>query len=82
MLSKAQPEDEALLGHLMLAGQKVAADLGLVGNLWSTPEGLKKNLLQDNGYRVVINNGKHGAQSVLHLHLHFLGGRQLKWPPG
>ncbi|NWX15356.1 HINT2 protein, partial [Aegotheles bennettii] len=34
------------------------------------------------GYRVVINDGKHGAQSVYHLHLHVLGGRQLGWPPG
>ncbi|XP_062455517.1 adenosine 5'-monophosphoramidase HINT2 [Rhea pennata] len=34
------------------------------------------------GYRVVINDGKHGAQSVYHLHLHVLGGRQLAWPPG
>lgn len=55
----------ALLGHLMLAGNRVAEELGL-----------------ENGYRVVINNGKHGAQSVYHLHLHFLGGRQMKWPPG
>ena len=36
----------------------------------------------DDGYRVVINNGKHGAQSVGHLHLHVLGGRQMSWPPG
>lgn len=34
------------------------------------------------GYRVVINDGKNGAQSVLHLHLHVLGGRQMNWPPG
>nr|XP_025973190.1 histidine triad nucleotide-binding protein 2, mitochondrial [Dromaius novaehollandiae] len=34
------------------------------------------------GYRVVINDGEHGAQSVYHLHLHVLGGRQLAWPPG
>jgi histidine triad (HIT) family protein len=34
------------------------------------------------GYRVVINNGKHGCQSVFHIHLHVLGGRQLGWPPG
>ncbi|EFO21072.2 hypothetical protein LOAG_07417 [Loa loa] len=33
------------------------------------------------GYRVVINNGKHGCQSVYHLHVHVLGGRQLGWPP-
>lgn len=34
------------------------------------------------GFRVVINNGKEGAQSVYHLHLHVIGGRQMKWPPG
>ncbi|XP_046975854.1 uncharacterized HIT-like protein Synpcc7942_1390 [Vanessa cardui] len=34
------------------------------------------------GWRLVVNNGVHGAQSVYHLHLHVLGGRQLKWPPG
>jgi len=35
-----------------------------------------------NGYRVCINNGQHGAQSVHHLHIHVLGGRQMQWPPG
>lgn len=34
------------------------------------------------GYRVVINNGADGGQTVNHLHLHILGGRQLHWPPG
>ena len=34
------------------------------------------------GYRVVINNGVEGCQSVYHLHIHVLGGRQLNWPPG
>ncbi|ONK61047.1 uncharacterized protein A4U43_C08F25690 [Asparagus officinalis] len=34
------------------------------------------------GFRVVINNGPGGCQSVYHLHLHILGGRQMKWPPG
>lgn len=34
------------------------------------------------GFRVVINDGEHGCQSVYHLHLHVLGGRQLTWPPG
>jgi len=64
-LSKASDDDEQLLGHLMLAGRKVAEKLKL-----------------DDGYRVVINDGKIGAQSVYHLHLHFLSGRQMKWPPG
>lgn len=35
-----------------------------------------------NGFRIVINDGKDGAQSVYHLHLHILGGRQMSWPPG
>ena len=34
------------------------------------------------GYRIVINDGKDGAQSVYHLHLHVMGGRQMLWPPG
>lgn len=64
-LSKAEDEDENLLGHLMIVARTVAKQ-----------EGLK------DGYRLVINDGKHGAQSVYHLHLHVLGGRQLQWPPG
>lgn len=64
-LSNVQDEDELLLGHLLLVGKKVAAQVGL-----------------DEGYRVVINDGKNGCQSVYHLHLHFLGKRQMKWPPG
>jgi len=41
----------------------------------------RKENLHD-GFRVVINDGKKGCQSVYHLHLHLLGGRQLGWPPG
>ena len=36
----------------------------------------------EDGYRVVINNGVDGAQSVYYLHLHVMGGRQMQWPPG
>lgn len=36
----------------------------------------------DRGFRLVINDGKDGCQSVYHLHIHVLGGRQLNWPPG
>ena len=38
--------------------------------------------IDDTGYRVVINTGREGGQSVDHLHLHVLGGRAMKWPPG
>jgi len=34
------------------------------------------------GFRIVVNDGEQGAQSVYHLHIHVLGGRQMKWPPG
>jgi histidine triad (HIT) family protein len=64
-LADAEPEDQALLGHLLLTAQRVAAEAGL-----------------NNGYRLVINNGADGGQTVYHLHLHILGGRQMQWPPG
>ncbi|XP_062984418.1 adenosine 5'-monophosphoramidase HINT2 [Elgaria multicarinata webbii] len=48
----------------------------VVASLTAKAEGLS------DGYRVVINDGKQGAQSVYHLHLHVLGGRQMAWPPG
>jgi len=64
-LSDAEPQDHAMLGHLLLTVKRVAQQAGL-----------------SNGYRVVINNGEDGGQTVNHLHLHILGDRQLKWPPG
>nr|XP_026490569.1 histidine triad nucleotide-binding protein 1-like [Vanessa tameamea] len=65
-LSKAEDADEQLLGHLLVAARKVAAQQGL----------------DKSGFRLVINDGKNGAQSVYHLHIHILGGRQMQWPPG
>lgn len=65
-LSAASTEDKALLGHLLITVKDVAAQLGLT----------------ESGYRVVINTGKDGGQTVFHLHLHILGGRSLQWPPG
>ena len=49
---------------------------------WLSPLQVAKSLDLDDGYRLVINNGKAGAQSVYHLHVHILGGRQMGWPPG
>ncbi|KAH8349270.1 hypothetical protein KR067_012918, partial [Drosophila pandora] len=57
-------------------------DADLLGHLMLVGRKVAKDLGLAEGYRVVINNGKHGAQSVYHLHLHFLGGRQMQWPPG
>uniref|UniRef100_A0A3P9KIU4 Histidine triad nucleotide binding protein 2 n=1 Tax=Oryzias latipes TaxID=8090 RepID=A0A3P9KIU4_ORYLA len=58
------------------------ADAELLGHLLVVAKNVAKQESLSDGYRVVINDGKHGAQSVYHLHVHVLGGRQMKWPPG
>jgi histidine triad (HIT) family protein len=65
-VATATDDDQQLLGKLMLVAAKVAADQGLA----------------EDGYRLVTNIGQQGGQSVFHLHVHILGGRQLQWPPG
>jgi histidine triad (HIT) family protein len=65
-ISEARGEDFRVLGHLLLKAAEVADKMGL-----------KKN-----GYRLVINNGPDGGESVPHLHCHILGGRKMAWPPG
>jgi histidine triad (HIT) family protein len=65
-LDDATQKDEALLGHLLRVAARVANSEGLV----------------EGGYRTVINNGEGAGQSVLHLHVHVLGGRPMNWPPG
>lgn len=57
-------------------------DSALLGHLLKVCQTVAENEKLDNGYRIVINNGKEGAQSVYHLHVHLLGGRQMNWPPG
>jgi histidine triad (HIT) family protein len=59
-------EGQRLLGEVMALGVEVAGSLGLDAG----------------GYRFVMNTGRDGGQSVGHLHLHLLGGRQMHWPPG
>ena len=65
-LGEATVEDQALLGHLLLKAAEVAARAGL----------------KESGYRLVINHGPDGGESVPHLHGHILGGRRMQWPPG
>ncbi len=64
--SIATAEDKQVLGHLLLTAAQVARDQGFSAG----------------GYRLVINAGKNGGQTVSHLHIHLLGGRQMEWPPG
>ena len=65
-LLQAEERHEGILGHLLYVAKLVAAQ-----------EGLDKS-----GFRIVINDGKHGGQEVMHLHVHLIGGKQLTWPPG
>jgi len=65
-LSHASEKHQEILGHLLLTVGKIA----------------KQQKIASGGYRVVINEGKNGQQTVEHLHLHIIGGKQLKWPPG
>nr|CDJ93567.1 Histidine triad (HIT) protein domain containing protein [Haemonchus contortus] len=58
------------------------SDQALLGKLMLTAAKVARDLGLEKGYRVVVNNGPDGCQSVFHLHLHVLGGRQLGWPPG
>ncbi|MDX1963711.1 MAG: histidine triad nucleotide-binding protein [Pirellulales bacterium] len=54
----------------------------LLGHLWLVIRQLAQSAGLENGYRVVVNNGPDGGQTVNHLHFHLLGGRALSWPPG
>ena len=58
--------DTALVGRLVALGREVARSEGIA----------------DTGYRLVINTNEHGGQTVNHLHVHVLGGRPMRWPPG
>ena len=62
----ATSEDQAVLGHLLLKAGDVARKLGLDAS----------------GFRLVMNHGSDGGETVPHLHCHLLGGRPLGWPPG
>lgn len=65
-LDEVSQREEMLLGHLLRVGARVANDEGHA----------------ENGYRSVVNTGAGAGQSVFHLHVHVLAGRQMNWPPG
>lgn len=65
-MDKASSEDEAVLGKLMITASQLA----------------REESLTEHGYRFVVNTNPGGGQTVYHIHLHLLGGRQMTWPPG
>ena len=62
--------------------ESTEADQALLGHLLLTVKKVADEVGLKNGYRVVINNGNDGGQTVYHLHIHILGDRPMKWPPG
>jgi histidine triad (HIT) family protein len=68
--------------HLASLAHTARADAALLGHLLAiaTEQASAQGL--EEGWRIVINNGPDGGQTVDHLHLHVLGGRQMHWPPG
>jgi len=65
-INEMQPQNAELFGKLFLAAQEIAAQQGIA----------------EDGYRVVMNCNSAAGQTVFHVHLHLLGGRQFSWPPG
>lgn len=65
-IADASESDRELIGHLCLACDKVAKIKGIAGE----------------GYRIVTNKGEKAGQTVFHLHMHLIGGRDMQWPPG
>lgn len=65
-VSAAEEADAKLLGELLISAAELAKELGIA----------------QSGYRLVINNGSNGGQTVDQLHVHLLGGRPMLWPPG
>ncbi len=65
-LADARAEQAPLLGELLVRAAEIAREEGL----------------SDGGYRVVVNTGDEGGQTVHHLHVHLLAGRPMRWPPG
>ena len=68
--------------HLQSTAQAEASDEDLLGKLISTAARVAAAQGLCGGYRLVINTGNDGGQTVGHLHVHVLGGRQMAWPPG
>jgi len=65
-LNDIEEDDKDLIGKLFIIAKQLAKSEGI----------------SDNGYRTIFNCNEHGAQTVYHIHLHVLGGRQMTWPPG
>lgn len=65
-ITDIDPEDSPIISEMFSAAKKIAEEKNMKGP----------------GFRLVLNQGAQGGQTVFHLHMHLLGGRQMAWPPG
>jgi histidine triad (HIT) family protein len=69
--------------HIASVGEVGQADRDLMGKIFAVGAELaKREGIAEDGYRLVVNVGRNGGQTVDHLHVHLLGGRHMTWPPG
>jgi histidine triad (HIT) family protein len=68
--------------HIASLAQAETEHVPLLGHLLAAAKKVAEEQSLANGYRVVINTGTDGGQTVSHLHLHLLGQRHMGWPPG
>ena len=68
--------------HIVRIAEAGTGDGELLAHLLLTAASVAKKLNLEGGFRIVINNGKDGGETVPHLHVHVLGGRAMTWPPG
>lgn len=65
-LNEMQPEDKSLAGHMLFIAKQIAAQENIAGG----------------GYRLIMNTGADGGQTVFHMHLHLIGGQRMRYPMG
>ena len=70
------------VAHVASAAELTEADAPMLARLFSVATAIARQDGLEGGWRVVANVGPNGGQTVQHLHLHLLGGRQMHWPPG
>ncbi len=68
--------------HLGSLNDAAAEDAAILGRMLLVAAQLARDRRLTEGYRTILNNGRGAGQSVFHLHLHLLGGRMFRWPPG
>lgn len=68
--------------HVASHAHAAAEHTALLGHMMSAIGDLARSQGLHNGYRLVVNTGRDGGQTVNHLHIHLLGGRAMGWPPG